>query len=301
MKIIILSFKPAKEEFAPEEFRLKEEAENLGHSARILRTCECRIVFDGKNATVLHQETGFPDFDILIPRPRVLFDTEVRISILKQFELMGKCVLNSSLSISWAKNKIRTQQILNAHGIPTPKTFVIESLENFPNIPFPVILKDPYGTYGMWVMLIESFASLRSVLDGIWATSEQKTMIVQEFVRESAGEDIRVFVLGEKVVAAMKRKAQKGEFRSNMELGATGEAVQISKEYADLAINAVKALGLDCGGVDIIESRNGPLVLEVNANSGFKALEKVSGVNVAKEIIKYAISFQQSCQQGRKF
>lgn len=300
MKIAILSFKPAIDELAPEELRLKTEAENLGHDAQIFRTCDCRIVFDGSEAAVFYKDGLFPDFDILIPRPRVLSDTDTRVSILKQFESAGKFVLNSSDAICRAKNKIRTHQILHASGIPMPKTFVIESLAHFPDTPFPIVLKDPYGTYGMGVMLIESFASLKSVLDGIWATFNQKTMIVQEFIGESAGEDIRIFVLGERVVALMKRKALKGEFRSNIELGAVGEVCRISKEYEDLAVNSVRALGLNYGGVDIIESRKGPLVLEVNANSGFKALEKTTGVNVAKEIIDFAISFQQSYQQDRK-
>lgn len=150
-------------------------------------------------------------------------------------------------------------------------------------------MKTPFGSYGSGVVISESKRSLMSSLDAIWDAHDVNIVLLQEFVKESKGKDIRVFVVGGQVVATMMRAAVKGEFRSNIELGGSGEQVQITDEERDIAVRATEALGLEVSGVDLVRSKNGPLVLEVNGNPGFKKLEDVSGVNVARAIVEHAV------------
>lgn len=291
MKIGILSFRNLSRQTADEERRLKRAAEAMGHKARIFRADRCQLVYDEKGERVLYNRKRFPELDILIPRASIIANVDIRLSLVKQFQLTGLPVVNDYMSIARAKNKLRTQQILHSLGVPTLKTVVVHTYADLDDAidrvgGVPIILKDPFGTYGGGVVIVESKRAARSLVDAIGS----RIMMVQEYVAESEGRDTRVFVVGDKVVAGMERSAQSGEFRSNVELGGETMAVEVNEEYAQIAIAATKALKLEVAGVDIIQTKNGPAVLEVNGNPGFKALEEVTGVDVASEIIEYAIA-----------
>ncbi len=295
MRIGILSYYAASKRSSMEELRLLKAARELGHQARVIRVSRCQLVYDSDQPAVLYEGKKFPKFDVIIPRVSVLQNVELHTAILKQFELMGIPVVNRSRPINRAKNKLHTMQVLNHHGIGVPKTIVIRSQKYLDYAVkqvggFPVIMKTPFGSYGSGVVIAESKRSLVSSLDAIWTAYNINIVLIQQYIKESKGKDIRLFVVGRKVVATMMRAASKGEFRSNIELGGAGERVEITPEEEESAIRATEVLGLDVSGVDLVRSNSGPLILEVNANPGFKKLEEVSGVDVARAIVEYAVS-----------
>lgn len=295
MKIGILSFRSVSRPTTKEEKMLRKAAIALGHKAQIFRTGKCQLVYDGRGERVLYNKKRFPKIDILIPRASIITNVDIRLSIVKQFQLMGVPVVNEYMPIARAKNKLRTLQVLHSLGIPTLRTVVIEDYSALNDAidavgGTPVILKDPFGSYGTGVVIVESKRAARSVLDAIWVNgNSSRIMMVQEYISESEGQDTRVFVVGDKVVAGMTRSAQAEEFRSNVELGGVTAAVEVSDKYAQIAIASTKALGLEVAGVDIIETKRGPAVLEVNGNPGFKALSEITGVDIATPIIEYGI------------
>ncbi len=293
MKIGILSFRSPDRRPSVEESRLREAGLQLGHKVTIYRSQKCQVVFDDVGGRVLYSGKKFPEVDVLIPRASIIREVDIRLAAVKQFQTMGMPLVNEYTGIVRAKNKFRTQQLLHSLGIPTPTTVVIENTAALDKAielvgGTPVIIKDPFGTFGTGVVIAESKRAARSVIDAIWK-GQSGLLLIQEYIEESQGRDTRVFVVGDKVVACMERSAQVDEFRSNMELGGDARAVEVSERYAQIAIQSTKALGLDVSGVDIIDTHRGPAVLEVNANPGFKALEKTTGIDVAKAIIEFTL------------
>lgn len=293
MKIGILSYQSENKAPHKEELSLQKEARELGHTSRILRARKFKMVFDGSSPWLFYDGKPFQHFDVMLARPSVVKDVDLNASIVEQMQLSGMLVLNGFDSILKAKNKLKTSQILTNYGIPMPKTVVVRRSEDLAGAVkllggFPVILKTPVGSYGNGVTIVESMRALKSVI--VW---NKPLYLLQQFVKFSRGRDIRIFVVNGRVVASMMRSAQKGEFRSNIELGGKGGAVKITEEEASIAIRAVQALDLHYGGVDLIRSKEGPFILEVNSNPGFKSLEKASGVNVAKAIVEYAVELAE--------
>ncbi|HBB02378.1 MAG: ribosomal protein S6 modification protein, ribosomal protein S6 modification protein [Candidatus Peregrinibacteria bacterium GW2011_GWF2_38_29] len=295
MKIAVLTFESIDRKSSKEDSRIVQAARELGHKARIFRADKCQLVYDRHNPRVFYDGSVFPDYDVIIPRVGLLRNIELQAALVKQLQLMGFPVVNTFHAISRAKNKLRTMQILDHFDIPIPKTIVVRDLK-YINADilkqvnaFPVILKTPFGSYGSGVVIAESKRAVMSALSFLWKQSGVNIILLQEYMKESKGKDVRVFVVGNKVVATMIRSAKKGEFRSNIELGGKGEKTVLTKREIDVAIKSVKVLKLEIGGVDIIRSKKGPLVLEVNANPGFKSLEEVTGVDVAKAIVEYAV------------
>lgn len=295
MKIGILSFRALSKKAAAEEIRLKNTAIAAGHTARIFRSGKFQLVYDGTARRLMYDGKLFPKYNVIITRPTVLRDVDLNVSIVKQMEMMGIPVFNRFDSIIKAKNKLKSLQIFDHYNIPIPKTVVIRS----PNyIDFavegcggmPVIVKSPFGSYGAGVTIVESKRALKSMLD--WEDSN--IYMIQEFVKYSRGRDIRVFVVGGKVVGTMMRSACRGEFRSNIELGGKGTPVEITDEEKEISLKAVQALDLEYGGVDILRSKFGPVVLEVNSNPGFKALEVSTGADIAGAIVEFAVEFAKS-------
>ncbi|MBI5151951.1 RimK family alpha-L-glutamate ligase [Candidatus Peregrinibacteria bacterium] len=306
MKIAILSFEDIGKSATREELRLAAAARELGYSAKIFRVDKCQLVYDPNHPCVLYDGKIFPQYDVLIPRPTVLRNVDLQIAIIKQFQLTGMPVVNTFHAISRAKNKLRTMQILDHYGIPIPKTIVVRDLKYVNNEILkqvhgpPVILKTPFGSYGSGVVIAESKRAVVSALNFLWKENKINIILLQEYMKESRGKDVRVFVIGGKVIAAMVRSAAKGEFRSNIELGGEGEKTRLSQREEKVAIAATKALKLEVAGVDIIRSRKGPMVLEVNANPGFKTLEEVTGINIAKYIIEYAVRKAKRLKQEKE-
>jgi len=279
---------------------LQKSATNLGHTLDVFDMSQCKMVF-GKNPHVLVQNKR-PRFRTLIVRVGSYSKlVELQSMIIRQFELMGVHTINSFDSTMIAKNKIRQLQMLSTHRIAMPKTLVVHSSLFVTEIAksigsFPVIIKMPYGSQGVGVVLVESKRGLRSLLDTMTDTEGNLSgsVIVQEYIREARGKDIRIFVIGNKIVAAMDRIAvQKGEFRSNFSLGGKIKVAELTSQEKRLALRATAALGLDIAGVDIVRSKKGPQVLEVNANPGLKGITEATGKDVAGEIIKYYASLSR--------
>ncbi len=297
MKVGILSFRSLSRQAAKEELSLQSAARKLGHKARIFRADRFQMVYDRKSPWLLYDGKPFPRQDVILTRPSILDDVDLHAALIAQMEMAGMLLFNRYEAIMRAKNKIKTMQILDHYGIPIPKTIVIRRAMDLPQAVklvggFPVIVKQPVGSYGNGVTIVESMRALKSVL--LW---DKPMYLLQEFVKYSKGKDLRVFVVNGKVVGSMMRSAKKGEFRSNIELGATGAAVEITEEEVSIALRSVQALDLNYGGVDIMRSKSGPVVLEVNSNPGFKELERASGADITGALIEHAIDLAQRNKQ----
>lgn len=293
MKIGILSFRALNRQASEEEIELKRQAKARGHIARIFRAAKFQLVYDRESPWFFYNGKPLKKYDVMITRPAVVRDVDLSIALIEQLEMAGIPLFNNYHSILKAKNKIKTTQILDHYGIPLPKTVVIHRLEDVAQAAkmvggFPVIVKNPFGSFGNGVTIIESMRALNSFL--VW---DKPLYLLQEYVKYSKGKDMRVFVVNGKVVGSMLRSAKKGEFRSNIELGGVGTPIEPTQEEMAIAIRSVQALDLHYGGVDIMRSKTGPVVLEVNSNPGFKALEDATGVSIAGAIVDYAVEFAE--------
>ncbi|MFA5947624.1 MAG: RimK family alpha-L-glutamate ligase [Candidatus Gracilibacteria bacterium] len=298
MKIGILSFRPKGKAASPEEISLKRVAIEKGHKSKIFRVDKFQLVFDNKSPWLFYNGKPFPNYDVIITRPSVLRDTDLKTALVEQMEIAGVLLFNNHDAILRAKNKVKTMQLLDHFGIPIPRTVVLQREEDIVDATkkvggFPIILKEPFGSFGNGVMIVESMRALKSLLR--W---DQPLYVLQEYVKYSRGKDIRVFVVNNRVVGSMQRSAKKGEFRSNIELGGIGTPVEITEEENSIALRATQALDLNYSGVDIMRSKDGPVVLEVNSNPGFKALEKATGVNIAGEIVDFAVIYANQHKKG---
>ena len=217
--------------------------------------------------------------------------TRYGTAIVRQLEMQGDYVLSKSLAIVRARDKLRSMQLLAKNGIGVPKTVVSRNTtdidELLEQLEPPVIIKLASGTHGNGVVLAETKKAAKSVMQAFYLTDDSGTnILLQEFIKESAGTDIRAFVVGSKVVASMQRKSLDDDFRSNLHKGGSGTIIKLTAEEEKIAVRAAKVMGLSIAGVDIMRSSRGPLVLEVNASPGF-GIERVTGRNVAGKIIEY--------------
>lgn len=293
LKIGILSFTPLDKKEAVGNLMLKKAAVGLGHSARIFRDAHFQFILDDVAPRCLYQGQNFSPPDIMIVRASVLQNVDLAISTVKHLQLMKIPVVNYYLPIVRAKNKVRTMQILSHEGIPIPKTVMITSLDYLDTAvaqigSFPLIVKIPNGSEGIGVSIIESNRSLRSMVELMSANFRNTTIIIQEYVKEAKGKDIRVFVVGDEIVAAMERKAKRGEFRANFERGGSVSLTDLSETEKEIALAAAKAIGLHVAGVDIIRTATGPKILEVNSNPGLEGITQATGVNVAEHMVRFA-------------
>ena len=269
--------------------RLVEAARERGHSVRVLDPLRCymRIASDG--FAMHYKGRPIAGYDAVIPRVGASI-TRYGSAVLRQFELMGCYTPNPSDAILKARDKLRCHQLLAAQGIGMPATVFGDNPDDTHDLlamlgPPPHVIKLNEGTQGAGVMLTEKPSASRSVVEalrGLYAN-----FLVQEFVEEAKGADLRCFVVGDRVVAAMKRQAPKGDFRSNLHRGGSAKGVRPSAIEQDVAIRAAHALGLGVAGVDLIRSKRGPLVLEVNASPGLEGIEAAAEVDVAGSVIDY--------------
>lgn len=288
MKIAILSNGPGNYSTK----RLKEEAVKRGHEVTIVKYRECYASIEKNNPTVSYKGGYLEHFDAIIPRIASNM-TRYGTAILRQLEMQGVYTVSSSISISRARDKLRSMQLLAKSGVGIPKTVVSRNTTDIDNLleqlgGMPVIIKLARGTHGNGVVLAETKKAAKSVLQAFYLTNDDGTnILLQEFVEESAGTDIRAFVVGSRVVASMKRQSLDDDFRSNLHKGGEGTTVKLTDEEKKVACKAAKAMGLNIAGVDMMRSNRGPLILEVNASPGF-GIEKVTGRDVASAIIEYA-------------
>ena len=270
--------------------RLVEEAEKKGHEVEVIKYKNCYLSLDEKHPDVYYHGKKLEGYDAIIPRISNNM-TRYGCAIVRQFEMQGKWTASSSIAITRARDKLRAAQILTKAGVDSPKTLVSRNSADIDGlidqIGLPVIIKLATGTHGNGVILADTRKAAKSALQAFYLYNEDGTnILLQEFIKESAGTDIRAFVVGSRVVASMKRKSLDDDFRSNLHKGGEGTSIKLTDEEEKIAIRAAKAMGLHIAGVDLMRSSRGPLVLEVNASPGF-GIEKVTGRNVAKKIIEY--------------
>lgn len=288
MKIAILSNGPGNYSTK----RLKEEAILRGHDARIIKYRDCYAAIEKNNPVVKYRDNEqLKDFDAIIPRIASGM-TRYGTAIVRQFEMQGVYTTASSIAIVRSRDKLRTIQLLARAGVGIPKTVFTRSVSDLDDQiddmgGFPVIIKLASGTHGNGVVLAETKKAAKSVMQAFYVMDDDGTnILLQEFIKESAGTDIRAVVVGGKVVASMQRQSLDDDFRSNIHQGGAGEVIKLTEEERKTVQKAAKAMGLPICGVDIMRSDRGPLVLEVNSSPGF-AIEKVTGRNVAGQIIEY--------------
>jgi ribosomal protein S6--L-glutamate ligase len=287
MKIAILSNGPGNYSTK----RLKEVAKLRGHQVKIIKYKECYASIEKNKPAVSYRGEDLSGYDAVIPRI-ASYMTKYGTAIVRQLEMQGLYTSSSSIAIARSRDKLRSMQLLAKAGVDIPKTVFSRNSTDIDGLieklgGTPVIIKLARGTHGNGVVLAESKKAAKSVLQAFYLQNEDGTnILVQEFVKESAGTDIRAFVVGGRVVASMKRQSLDDDFRSNLHKGGEGTVVKLTDEERKMAVKAAKAMGLNIAGVDMMRSARGPLVLEVNASPGF-GIEKVTGRDVATPIIEY--------------
>lgn len=284
MKIGILSLKAS----LYSTMRLVEAARQRGHSVRVIDYLRCVMNITSRQPHVLYQ--GEPlEFDAIIPRigaSRTFYGT----AVVRHFEMMGVQSANSSLAISRSRDKLRALQLLAREGIGMPVTGFAHSPKDSGELidmvgGAPLVVKLLEGTQGVGVVLAETEKASESVISAF--QSLDANILVQEFIKEAAGADIRAFLVGDRVVAAMRRQGPPGEFRSNLHRGGSATEVKLTPEERDTAKRAAKVLGLKVAGVDMLRSNRGPLVMEVNSSPGLEGIEAATRVDVAAAVIEY--------------
>lgn len=271
--------------------RLLEVCNETGHHAQVINPLRCYMNVSKKYPEIHFQGRVLENFDAIIPRIGTSI-TFYGTAVVRQFEMMGVYALNNARSINRSRNKLVSMQMLAQHGLPLPKTGFADSPGDTDDLldlvgGTPVVIKLTEGTQGMGVVLAETKKAAESVIEAMRGL--QANFLVQEYIQEANGEDIRCFVIGNRVIASMKRHAKEGDFRSNLHRGGYAIAEEISPEERKIAIQATQIMGLDVAGVDLLRSSKGPLVLEVNSSPGLEGIEKASGVDVAGHIIDYLV------------
>lgn len=275
-------------------------AKKLGHETEVIYARDVQMKFSTKRPEVLVKNKT-PKIDVLLVRANFLSGSlDFHAGLIKQFELAGIKVVNKKSAVIRSKNKLQNLQTLSKNKIPIPKTYVLRTPEFIDEIvkdigSYPVIIKTMAGSHGMGVSIVEKKRGLTSLIDMMVNSEGSAPLTVQEYVKESTGKDIRVFIVGKRIIAAMERIAvKKGEFRSNFQLGGRVRVVEMSRKEKDVAFAAVRACELDIAGVDILRTSTGPKVLEVNSNPGLEGITKASGRDIAGEMIKYAVEIVNS-------
>ena len=294
MNIIILSKGPGNYSTK----RLVEAAEAKGHSVRVINYAKCYVTAESGKPIVNYDGESITDVDAIIPRISSNLTT-YGSSIVRQFEMQNVFTTTSSIALSRSRDKLRSVQILAKWGVGIPKTVFARETSDFDDVleqvgGAPVIIKVARGTHGNGVVLAETKKAGMAVMQAFYV--EGVSFLVQEFIAESAGEDIRAVVVNGQVVASMVRKSSDDDFRSNLHQGATAKSVKLTEEEKKMVLKAAKAMGLSFCGVDLMRSARGPLILEVNASPGF-GIESVTGRKVAEKVIEYV---EQNAKARRK-
>lgn len=269
--------------------RLVEAAEARGHEALVLDHLKCSVIGEHKNPRIIYEGKELDGIGAVIPRIGASV-TFYGTAVVRQFEMQKVFTINSSIAIVRSRDKLRSLQIFSRHDIGIPKTIFTNHPKNVEPLikevgGTPVVIKLLEGTQGIGVVLAETRKAAKSVVEAFHGL--RANMLIQEFIEEAGGADIRAFVVGGKVVGAMKRQGAEGEFRSNLHRGGSATMVKLTKEQRALALRAAKAMGLNMAGVDMIDSDKGPLVLEVNSSPGLEGIEKSTKKDIASTVIKF--------------
>ncbi|MDX5427397.1 MAG: 30S ribosomal protein S6--L-glutamate ligase [Bacteroidota bacterium] len=269
--------------------RLVEATEKRGHEPVVINPAKCYVVMGSKELEIFFRGHPLDDIDAIIPRIGASV-TFYGSSIIRQFEMKKVFTTLSSLALVRSRDKLRAMQIMARHNIGIPKTAFAKHPSDVDNLiksvgGAPLVVKLLEGTQGLGVVLAETRKAAKSVIEAFYGLSAN--ILIQEFIAEADGADIRAIVVGGKVVAAYKRQGKEGDFRSNLHRGGKGVAIKLNRKEKKAAIDAAKALGLQVAGVDMLQSTRGPLIIEVNSSPGLEGVETYSGVDVADAIIEY--------------
>jgi ribosomal protein S6--L-glutamate ligase len=269
--------------------RLVEAAEERGHEMRILNTLRCTMNITSHRPSILYNGETLTGFDAVIPRIGASI-THYGLAVLRQFEMMGVWPLNESVAVGRSRDKLRSMQIFAKHGLGLPVTAFAHDPKQTDEVlkivgGAPAVIKLLEGTQGIGVVLGETNNSAKSVIEAFRGLNVN--ILVQEFIKEAGSSDIRIFVVGGKVVAAMMRTGAAGDFRSNLHRGGTAKMVKITPEERSTAIRAAKVMGLNVAGVDILRANHGPVIMEVNSSPGLEGIEAATGKDVAGQIIEF--------------
>ena len=269
--------------------RLKEAAETRGHTLDIINTLRCYMNIASRRPEIYYNGEKLEGYDAVIPRIGASV-TFYGTAVLRQFEMMGVYPLNESVGIGRSRDKLRSMQLLARDGIGLPVTTFAHDPKVADEVielagGTPVVIKLLEGTQGLGVVLADTNRSAKSVIEAFRATNTN--ILVQEFIKEAGGTDIRAIVVGGKVIAAMKRTGAEGEFRSNLHRGGSANLIKLSPEERSTAVRAAKAMGLNCCGVDMLRANHGPVVMEVNSSPGLEGVEKATGLDIAGKIIEF--------------
>ena len=269
--------------------RLVEAAEERGHEIKVINTLLCYMTIVSHKPTIWYREEEQKGFDAVIPRigSSVTF---YGAAVVRQFEMMGVWPLNESQAIVRSRDKLRSMQLLSRAGLGLPVTGFSHSTQYTDDLiekagGAPVVVKLLEGTQGIGVVLGETHKSAKSVIEAF--RGAKVNILVQEFIKEAGSSDIRAFVVGGKVVAAMMRTGAEGDFRSNLHRGGSASRIRITPEERSTAVRAAKVMGLNVAGVDMLRSNHGPVIMEVNSSPGIEGIEKATGLDVAGRIIEF--------------
>lgn len=263
--------------------RLVEAGTARGHEVDIINTMQCYMDITKSRPVVRYNGKELPAYDAVIPRIGASV-TFYGTAVVRQFEMMGTFSVNESVAISRSRDKLRSLQLLSRKGVGLPRTGFANKSSNIKDLirtvgGAPLVVKLLEGTQGIGVVLAENDKSAESIIEAFMGL--KANILVQEFIKEAGGADIRCFVIGDKVVAAMKRQGAEGEFRSNLHRGGSAELIKLSKDERATAVAAAKAMGLGVCGVDLLQSNGGPVVMEVNSSPGLEGIENSTGKDVA--------------------
>lgn len=285
MKIVILSQNPN----LYSTKRLMEAGKEKGHEMQIIDHSKCDLIIEKKKPGLIYQGKELEGIDGVIPRIGASI-TFYGTAVVRQFEMMKVFSAVESQALVRSRDKLRSLQILSRAGLGLPKTVFSNYSKNVAAIiekagGAPVVIKLLEGTQGLGVVLADNQNSAESILEAF--NGLQARVIVQEYIKEAMGADIRVFIVDGVVVGAMKRQGKEGEFRSNLHRGGSANIIELSDEEENAALKAAKAMGLGVAGVDLLQSARGPLILEVNSSPGLEGIEEATGKDIAGQIIKY--------------
>lgn len=285
MKIAILSRKKA----LYSTRRLVEAAQQRGHEVHVIDTLRCYMNIASHKPEIHYRGENLTGFDAVIPRIGASI-TFYGTAVVRQFEMMGVYCLNESVAIARSRDKLRSVQLLARKGIGLPVSGFAHSPDDIEDLikmvgGAPVVIKLLEGTQGIGVVLAETQKAAESVIEAFMGL--KANILVQEFIKEAGGTDIRCFVIGDKVVAAMQRQAKEGEFRSNLHRGGSASLIKITPEERSTAVRAAAVMGLNVAGVDILRSNHGPVVMEVNSSPGLEGIETATGKDIAGMIVDF--------------
>lgn len=271
--------------------RLVEAAKGLGASPIVMDTLRCTMVVGAGGSTLLYRGVAVEGLSAVIPRIGASI-TNYGMQVVNHLATMGVPVINQAHAIARSRDKVRCLQLLTAGGVRVPRTVMAHDTSHIVRLVeavggLPCVIKLLRGTQGVGVMLATTMTEARTIVDTF--TSLGQDICLQEFVAESSGRDVRALVVGERVVGAMRRQARAGEFRSNLHRGGEGSPVELDATFRDTVVKAAKTVGLEICGVDMLEGREGPCVMELNSSPGFEGLERATKQDVATEMVRYAL------------